>query len=447
MKKKTLSPRKISKESEKQIKALRRQLNETIQETVALAPYCCRNPEKDFTRNRKLPFEAVLKQVLTLQNDALQNELFQFFQSEKDAPTKSAFIQQRHKIKTEAFTFLYHTFMKGVETGSRFHGFSLYACDGSTVNLPHNPCDQNTSVCAKPGAKSYNCVHLNALFNLLDKVFVDFMIDDAAHIREKDALYAMASSIPDPEHSILTADRGYGCYNTIAFLSDLHCHFVLRVKDIDSVTSMTRQLNLPDSEFDKDIDIILTRSHKKQYRDDPKYLLVSGNSGFHYFDELGFANLKFRIVRFLLPSGEYETLVTDLPRTDFPTDMLSNIYHLRWGVETSFRGLKYDLNLVFFHSKQYDFVIQEMIARILMFNVYSLMTQAIPNRCTPGFKHVYSVNFRASIGTLRDFFLSGDSSLLDRLLYNMNPLRPDRSVPRGNLHDTKPAKPFNYRAS
>ena len=437
----------LPKTAAARISELRTMLNYSIQQTNELAPYCCVNPAKDFTRNRKLPFEAVIKQVLAFQNKALQNELFDFFPHKRDAPTKSALIQQRHKIKTEAFTFLYHSFMDNVEMKSRFFGFSLYACDGSTVNLPRNPNDQSTSVFAKPGAKSYNCVHLNVLYNLLDKVYIDYKIDNGSHMREKDALFAMASAIPDPERSILTADRGYGCFNTIAFLSNLHCRFVLRVKDLESTTSMIRQLKLPNTEFDTDIDIILTESHKKQYRDDSRYLLLCGNSAFHFFDDNGFANLKFRLVRFRLPSGEYETLVTDLSRTEFTADIIFRIYHLRWGVETSFRELKYALNLVFFHGKQYDFVIQEIIAWLLMYNVYSLMLQAVPDRHDSKLKFAYSVNVHSSIGTLREFFLFGDAAILHRLLYNMNPARPNRSVPRGNLHDTKPAKSFCYRAS
>ena len=429
------------------ISELRTTFYSSIQATCQIAPCCCNDPSRDFTRRRLLPFESVVMQVLAFQNAALQNELFNFFEGSKVTPTKSALIQQRHKIKPEAFDFLYHTFMSKVKLKKHFCGFSLYACDGSTVNLPRNPKDLSTSVSAKPGAKSYNQVHLNALYDLMNKVYIDYKIDNGAHIKELDALYEMAPAIQDPEHSILTADRGYGYFNCIGFLLVLHCHFLLRVKDFDSSSSPLRQLNLPYEEFDKDIDIILTESRKKQYLDDPKYIVLSKQSPFKYYDHSGFSNLKFRVVRLLLPSGEYETLITDLTREEFPTDVIMQLYHLRWGIETSFRELKYALNLVFFHSKQYIFIIQEIISRILMFNVNSLMAQEVPDKVDPKCIYVYKVNFHASIGTLRSFFLFGDTSILHRLIYNMNPVRPDRSVPRENLHDTKPAKPFNYRAS
>ena len=429
------------------ITGLRTTFNKSIQATCEIAPYCCNDPKRDFTRKRQLPFESVIKQVLTFQNEALQNELFDFFQNQKTAPTKSAFIQQRHKIKTEAFDFLYHNFMDNVKLKKRFLGYYLYACDGSIINLPRNPDDFSTSVSAKPGSKSYNRVNLNALYDLVNKVYVSYRIDNGAHARELDALYEMAPSIQDPEHSILTADRGYGYFNTIAFLANLHCHFVIRVKDTTSCTSFMRQLNLPNSEFDKEVDIILTKSHKKQFLNDSKHLSLCGKNSFDYFDTNGFANLLFRVARFKLPSGEYETVITDLTCSEFPADAIKQIYNLRWGIETSFRDLKYALNLVFFHSKKYNFIIQELISRILMYNLYSLMIQCVPDKCNPDLKYIYKANFLASIGSLREFFLFGNRDILHRLLYNMNPVRPNRTVPRGNLHDTKPAKSFNYRAS
>lgn len=82
-----------------------------------------------------------------------------------------------------------------------------------------------------------------------------------------------------------------------------------------------------------------------------------------------------------------------------------------------------------------------------MYNVYSLMIQCVPKISNPDLKYVYRANFLASIGSLRDYVLSGNSVFLSRLLYNLHPFRPNRSVLRGNLHDTKPAKSFNYRAS
>ncbi|MBQ6623028.1 MAG: transposase [Mogibacterium sp.] len=45
----------------------------------------------------------------------------------------------------------------------------------------------------------------------------------------------------------------------------------------------------------------------------------------------------YRVVRFKISPGEYETLVTSLDRNAFPPEKLKELYHLRWGIETSLR--------------------------------------------------------------------------------------------------------------
>ena len=78
------------------ISELRTTFYSSIQATCQIAPCCCNDPSRDFTRRRLLPCESVVMQVLAFQNAALQNELFNFFEGSKVTPTKSALIQQRH---------------------------------------------------------------------------------------------------------------------------------------------------------------------------------------------------------------------------------------------------------------------------------------------------------------------------------------------------------------
>ena len=55
-----------------------------------------KNPEKDFTRDRKLPFDKVIKIVLSMKGNTLNKELYDFFgRVPEEIVTTSAFIQQR----------------------------------------------------------------------------------------------------------------------------------------------------------------------------------------------------------------------------------------------------------------------------------------------------------------------------------------------------------------
>ena len=54
-------------------------------------------------------------------------------------------------------------------------------------------------------------------------------------------------------------------------------------------------------------------------------------------------DLRFRVVRFRISGGCYETVYTNLDSETFPIGTIKELYRLRWGIETSFRELKYTI--------------------------------------------------------------------------------------------------------
>ena len=53
-------------------------------------------------------------------------------------------------------------------------------------------------------------------------------------------------------------------------------------------------------------------------------------------------SISFRVIRLKLSNGKTEVLYTNLPADQFSLEDLRELYHLRWGIETSFRDLKYN---------------------------------------------------------------------------------------------------------
>ena len=51
-------------------------------------------------------------------------------------------------------------------------------------------------------------------------------------------------------------------------------------------------------------------------------------------------DLRFRVVRFRISGGCYETVYTNLDSETFPIGKIKELYRLRWGIETSFRELE-----------------------------------------------------------------------------------------------------------
>jgi len=69
-----------------------------------------KNPDADFTRNRKLDFENLLRFLIVKESDNTANELLKYFNHGADTISNSAFYQQRKKLLPETFPFLLHSF-------------------------------------------------------------------------------------------------------------------------------------------------------------------------------------------------------------------------------------------------------------------------------------------------------------------------------------------------
>ena len=59
-------------------------------------------PEKDFTRNKKFPADKLLSFLVSCGSSSTKIELLDFFGLDANAPSASAFNQQRTKLKLKA---------------------------------------------------------------------------------------------------------------------------------------------------------------------------------------------------------------------------------------------------------------------------------------------------------------------------------------------------------
>lgn len=107
---------------------------------------------------------------------------------------------------------------------------------------------------------------------------------------ESRALVQMLENIKSPAKTIILADRGYETYHA----------FVICTKDISRKGGIAYGFRLPDRELDKD-----------------------GKQAVY--------PMKLRMVSFLLDTGEYECIVTNLKREEFPPWRIRELYHLRGG--------------------------------------------------------------------------------------------------------------------
>lgn len=121
---------------------------------------------------------------------------------------------------------------------------------------------------------------------------------------------------------------------------------------------------------------------------------MPANQKFNYFpvNDKGNYPINFRVVRFPVSENSFEVIITNLSEKEFPLEKIKEIYNMRWGIETSFRELKYAIGLTNFHSKKAAYIIQEIFARLTMYNFCEIITMHVVTKQKDR-KYSYQVNF------------------------------------------------------
>lgn len=114
----------------------------------------------------------------------------------------------------------------------------------------------------------------------------------------------------------------------------------------------------------------------------------------------------------------------------------------------TFKHLKYATNLLVLHSKKREFILQEIWARMILFNISMIIIDHIANTIESKNKWEYTINVIRGIHIIRDIGKrkGGYPPDLDKLIRReLSPIRPDRHVER--KMKTKGYVRFNYRFS
>lgn len=351
---------------------LKKSLNKCLDNITARRDEFCQNPNSDFTRNRKSDFSSIMKAVLCFGGKSLNKELFEIFGFNPDTLSASAFVQQRSKIKPEAFYQLFIDFINSNQKAQLFHGYRLLAVDGSDIYTPKNKNDFDSL--SKNQNSTFNLYHLNALYDLLANTYSDAIVQKYCKSNEHKAYVCMVDRCSSKVPAIFISDRGYESYNNMAHVQENGQKFLTRLKDIKS-NGLLRKFDLPDSEFDISIDLNLTRKQT---------------------NPVVFYTLHLRFVRIQVTEDLFEVLVTNLDEKFFSPSILKQLYSMRWGIETSFRKLKYTVGLSAFHSKKPEHILQEIFARLTLYNFSELVTSHIAIRKKKR-KHIYKINFSVGL--------------------------------------------------
>lgn len=429
-------------------------LNNLIEDTTSNIQKYCKNPGKDFIRNRKLPPQKLLKLILEMEGNSINAELFKSFPNIEERMSASAFVQQRNKLKPEVFHDMLLKLNK-ISNKKTFKGYQVVAIDGSSFCFPANPkseCFVKRHQTRKDGedAKSYCLLHANIIYDVLNKQYIDCFAGPKHGIGGNERLWGeklIDSHIRAKQ--IVAMDRGYISYNLIEHGNRSGGYYVLR-SPIGRDNSIPEIGALPDEECDQWFDIPVTPYQRKKYLNAGYRSLQIVKKGYKSEDDLTEDGIKARkkrwdfeeacIVHFraikvkINEEGEnkWEVIITNLPSDQFSANDIKDLYGRRWNIEISFRSLKYALGAIQFHSKQDDFVLQELYAHLVMYNIVAACGNEVelPNRIT---KHDYAIDFKMAVTIVRSFFKNKILSfqrLCSELSRYTQAIRPGRKDPR-----------------
>lgn len=412
----------------------------------------------DFTRkSRKLSFKDTISFILSMAGKPIREELLDFFHYSNNPPTASALVQARSKISSRVFQYILNELNKAFPPDNLYKGYHLIAVDGSEMQIPLDFSDPDTLHKSASKGKFLSAFHLNVSYDVLNHRYLDTIVQGIHSKNEVEAMWKIVERFHD-DNAIFIADRNYATWNTMAHIIQSGKSFLIRVKDIHSISSLLRKFNLPDEEFDLDLHITLTRKQTKDIKSQPeKYRFLSTTSTFDFIDEHNPEYvLHFRVVRFKLDgSEEYESIITNLSRDEFSKDEIKEIYNTRWGIELSFRDLKYSADLCAVHAKKRESIQQEIWARMILYNISFIMAHHIINKKPKGKgkkkKYSYAINKKKAIHHCRYFIQhykrkGGHPPDLETLIsQDILPIRQNRKCKR--LMKSQTLVCFNYRFS
>ena len=433
--------------------ALRDKLNRAISETVLLRGGYADDIRR-FSRNRKLPMDILIKLLLTMTGGPLNRELY-------DAGVDialSSFIERRKGVSYACFLDIMLRFNDLCDDTETIKGYRLLAIDGSTVPLPRNPGSKNHYT-SDANPRGWNNIHCNLLLDIMAHTFDDCYVGEGDSRRSHDeqgALYSLIYKRKFNQPVILLLDRGYESYSSIAHLQSIpNLYFLLRVKQGQGALRPVRDLTM--EEIDRDLQWTITTRQTNEAKENGWIFLQTGskkgkaNSPNTRVTRWDFGHIDpypmtCRAVRFKLPTGEFETLLTNLPRDEFCLSDLMALYAMRWQIETNIRFWKYAVGALALHSRTDELILQELHAHLTMFNFCQRIFRGIEIPQKPGSKYQYAIDQTMGIYLCKKFIREPDftgEKLIQDIKRYTQPIRPNRADER-NLK-IKAAPPFTYR--
>ena len=389
-----------------------------------------RRSERDFVRDRLLPFRSMIFFLINLIKGSLQDELDYFFKAlhaeevSTRTVTKSAFSKARKKLHHQAFVelgrslvcFFYEHF-----PWRRWRELRILAIDGSTVKVPRTrDCADHFGTWNPAKGEACPLARISGLFDVLNGIVVDALIRP----KEQGERALAAEHMPQVKaHDLVLLDRGYPAFWLFALILSKEAHFCARVT-------------------------IHWKQTKKFLNSGKRESVISLPIGFTSIERckalsLPISPIRVRAIRIDLENGETEILLTSLMDDDlYPHEIFKELYQLRWTAEEIYRVAKCRAEIENFSGKSVESVYQDFHAKVFALNLTAALThpaQDVVSGLAEHKRHPYRINVTQALSKMKDsivllFARSNIIELLTKLhslfIASVEPIRPGRKYPR-----------------
>ena len=390
------------------------------------------NPQKDFTRNRKVNFYDVMWFLLFIGANSMSEEIRRAF-NYKDFSyiSEAAILKSRSKIKVSAFEQLLRKFNGTLENPKKYKGYNVLAIDGSDFSSLYSSQSAYATISNQYGGA--NRMHINFAYDILNKNFLDCVIEAKNKADERKGAVKMLTTLCESEKILAIMDRGYDGLKVFE-----HCNRIPNLNYLIRIRSgMTKEIAaLPDKELDLDLEFEIRRQTKRL----PYKMKIQA------WDMELPCTVSFRLVKVKL-KDKWLVIATNLPRHEFSAQTLKNLYEKRWKIELAFRDIKHALGTLHFHSKKDLFNVQEFFAHLIRYNLTGRIIHQVRLAKPQKVKYRYEINFKNAAQIVQDFCRRtlDYRKILEQIKHYVHPLRGKRLFQRDCRYITPVS--FNYRVA
>lgn len=391
------------------------------------------NPQKDFTRNRKVTFYDMMWFLLFIGANSMSEEIRRAFNAKKFSYiSEAAILKSRSKIKVSAFEQLFQKFNATLESAQEYKGYRIIAVDGSDFSSLYSADSEYATISNQYGGA--NRMHITSAYDILNNNFLDCVIEAKNKADERKSAVKMLSFLAESEKILAIMDRGFDGLKMIEHCNQIeNLSYLIRVRS----TKMKEIATLPDEELDLDLKFeVRTQSKRLPYK-----------MRIQAWDMDLPCTVSFRLVKVKL-KDKWLVLATNLPRKDFSAHKLKKLYEKRWKIELAFRDIKHALGSLHFHSKKDLFNLQEFFAHLIRYNLTSRIIRQVHLAKPKNLKNHYKINFKNAAQIVQDHCRNLNfyyNKILDQISKYVHPVRQDRFFLR-NCRYIHPVS-FNYRVA